>query len=109
MAWVEAVEVQGMAKAPEAPDAPRCPRGFWRVACTCVYGEQGGPWWRWTTGCSHLDRTEDTSEGEVMKQSKPDRRRQMGWEEITYCMILLYIKHISPLFMTAYVALYVSE
>lgn len=54
MAWVEEVGVQGMAKAPEAR---RCPRGFWRVACMYVSGVQGGPWWGWTTGCSHLLKT----------------------------------------------------
>lgn len=83
---MEVVGVQGMAMAPGAPDALRCPRGFWRVACTYESVEQGGPWWRWMTGCSHLLRTEETSEEEVMRQSKADRRREMGWEEIIYCM-----------------------
>lgn len=32
-----------------------------------------------------------------MKQSKPDRRRQMGWEEITYC-----ITHIKTSLTTVY-------
>lgn len=75
MAWAEVVGVQGMAMALEARDALRCPRGFWRVACMYASGEQGGPWWHWMTGCSHLLRTEETSEGEVMRQSKPDKRR----------------------------------
>lgn len=54
MAWVEEVGAQGMEM---VPDAHCCWRGFWQVACMYASGVQGGPWWGWTTGCSHLLKT----------------------------------------------------
>lgn len=42
-----------------------------------------------------------------MRESKPDWARQMG--RMALKQLLLRVGHLSPLFMTAYVALYVSE
>lgn len=83
MAWVEAVGVQGMAKAPEAPDALRYLRGFWRVACRYVSGEQGGPWWCWMTGCSHLLRIGQRRSNEA-EQPRQEETNGFGRNYLLY-------------------------
>lgn len=110
MALVEEVGVQGMAKGPEAR---RCPRGFGRVACMYVSGVQGGPWWGWTTGCSHLLKTgqrRHRGRSNEAEQARQEETNGLGRYYLLYeTQLWLYVKHLSPLFMTAYVALYVSE
>lgn len=90
------MEVQETAKAPEALSTLRCPRDSLPVACMYAFVGLGGPWWCWETRCTLLLK------GDVTRRNRSERR-QIG------CEHLLLVKHHSPLFITAYVALYVSE
>lgn len=62
------------------PGSRRCPSGFWRAACRCVFWVQGVTWWCWT-GCDHLLHKGERHWWLKKGGQMAEIRRQMNWKD----------------------------